>query len=208
MMPPGHIAVTWGVASLLQKNDPGLARLDYRLLGLCALAPDLIDKPLAILVFTGAYTSQLIAHSLILNMMLLVLALLWWRRALPYVLAFSSHLVADRMWHHTESFWWPLFGWNNFWEYKFMNSAGAMVSVYWDIVTRYPQVWVVEAIAVGFFIWFVIAHKLYLWPMLKTLILTGRLDSRRKPEASAPGYLQDGQAGTRQAAASPPFDTG
>jgi hypothetical protein len=194
MMPPGHVAVTWGVASLLQRNNPGLARLDYRLLGLCALAPDLIDKPLAILVFTGAHTSQLITHSLLFNVVLLALALLWWRRALPYVLAFSSHLVADRMWHHTESFWWPLFGWNNFWEYKVMNTAGAMLSVYWDIVTRYPQVWAVEAIAIGFFVWFAAANKLYLWPVLAKFILTGRLESSREAMERAAGYLQDGQA--------------
>jgi len=175
MMPPGHVATTWGVAAVLQQNNPHLARLDYRLLAICALLPDLIDKPLAILVFTEAHTSQLMTHSLLFNGALLLVTLLWWRPALPYVLAFNAHLVLDRMWHHTESFWWPIFGWNTFWEYKFMNTPEAMVTVYWDIVTHYPQVWVVEIIAVSLLLWFVFHNRLYYWPMLKIFLLTGHL---------------------------------
>ncbi len=175
MMPPGHVATTWGVATLLQQNDPRLTRLDYRLLAVSALLPDFIDKPLAILIFTEAHTSQLITHSFLFNAVLLVIALLWWRKSLPYMLAFNAHVVADRMWNHTETFWWPMFGWNTFWEFKFMNTPEAMVEVYWDIVTRYPQVWVVELIAGFVLIWFVYRHGLYRWPALKHFILTGRV---------------------------------
>ncbi len=63
MMPPGHVATIWGVATLLKENNPKLANLDYRLLAICALLPDFIDKSLAILVFTEAHTSQRIVDS-------------------------------------------------------------------------------------------------------------------------------------------------
>lgn len=179
MMPPGHVVTTWGVAAILQQNNPRLARLDYRLLAACALLPDFIDKPLAILVFTEAHTSQLMAHSLLFNIVLLLGALLWWRPALPYVLAFNAHLVLDRMWNHTESFWWPIFGWNTFWQFKFMNTPEAMASVYWDILTRYPQVWVVELIAVIVLVWFLYRHQLYYWPVLRFFIFTGQLTQGR-----------------------------
>ena len=96
-MPLGHVAATWGVAVGLQQNYPRLARLDFRLLALSALAADLIDKPLALSLFTEAQTSQLMAHSLLLNLALLLLSLLFRPRALPYVLAFTFHLAADRM---------------------------------------------------------------------------------------------------------------
>lgn len=56
------------------------------------------------------------------NVIVIVLALLVWRQALPYALAFTGHLWLDRMWRHTESFWWPFFGWNRFWEYKFIST--------------------------------------------------------------------------------------
>ncbi len=177
MMPPGHVAVTWGITELLQHTRPRLFRLDYRLLGLCALLPDLLDKPLALLVFTRADTSQLIAHSLLFNVMLLLAALLWLRAALPYVLAVNGHLLADRMWNHTETFWWPLFGWRVFWQYKPMNSAEEMAAVYWDIITRYPQVWVVELVALGYLLWLAARQRWFVWAALKTFLLAGRIQS-------------------------------
>jgi hypothetical protein len=191
MMPPGHVAITWGVARVIQQNNPKLAYLDYRLLGLCALAPDIIDKPLAVLVFTEAHTSQLVAHSLLLSVVIMVAALLWQQRAIPYVLAFSAHLIADRMWNHTESFWWPLFGWNVFWEFKPMNTPQAMVAVYWDIVTRYPQVWVVEILALVVLLWFVVTNRLYLRPNLIAFLRTGRVavsGTSGEPQNSAPPH--------------------
>ena len=175
MMPPGHVAVTWSVAGVIQSNNPKFSHLDFRLLAVCALLPDFIDKPLAILVFTQAETSQLIAHSLLFNTVLLLGALLYWRRTLPYVLAFNAHLVLDRMWNHTESFWWPLFGWSVFWQFKPMNTPETMFNVYIDIITRYPQVWVIELIALVILARFIIRHRLYRWPSLKHFVYSGRV---------------------------------
>lgn len=177
MMPPGHVATTWAVALALQKNNPDLARLDYRLLAVAAMLPDVIDKPLAVSVFTEAQTSQLVAHSVFVHALLLVGALLFYRKSLPYVLACSGHLILDRMWRHSETFWWPLFGWTVFWKFKSMNTPGSMVSVYLDIITRYPRVWVIEIISIMIIIWFTIRHRLYRWSMFKTFISSGTLCS-------------------------------
>jgi hypothetical protein len=176
MMPPGHIAATWGVAALLQQNHPRLARLDYRLLAVAAMLPDFIDKPLSLLVFTDSQSTQNIAHSFLLHSLLLTLTLLWWRRALPYVLAFNAHLLADHMWYHPETFWWPLFGWTVFWGYKPMNTPEDMLNVYLDIIISFPHVWVIEVIAVLVLGWFAHHYRLYHWPMLKAFILTGRIN--------------------------------
>jgi len=179
MMPPGHVAATWGIAAVLQQNHPRLARLDFRLLALTALVADLIDKPLALSVYTEAQTSQLIAHSLLPNLALLLLSLLFWRRALPYVLAFIFHLSADRMWNHPESFWWPLYGWDVFWIYKPMSTPGAMVNVYLDMIYRYPQVWVTELIALLILGWVAYRSHLYRWPRLRRFFLSGHLTFHR-----------------------------
>ena len=176
MMPPGHLAVTWGLGRLFQKNDPDLAKLDYRLLALNSMGPDIIDKPLALFVFTKAETSQLVAHSLLFNAILLSLILLFRPKALPYVLAFVFHLVADRMWRHTESFWWPLFGWTKFWDFKPMNTPESMLKIYIDIITRYPQVYIIEIIAIIYLLWFGYRHRLYGWPSLKQFFLTGHIN--------------------------------
>lgn len=176
MMPPGHIATTWAVALALQKNKPKLARLDYRLLAVASMLPDFIDKPLAVSVFTEAETSQLVAHSIFVHAIILVGALLFSRKSLPYVLAFSGHLILDRMWHHTETFWWPLFGWNVFWKFKSMNTPESMLSVYIDIITRYPRVWIIEIIAIVTIMWITIRHQLYRWQVFRTFLSTGSLN--------------------------------
>lgn len=175
MMPPGHIATTWCVTVLCQQNNPRLAGLDYRLLALSALGADIVDKPLALFIFTEAETSQLIAHSLFFNLGLLILTLLLWRKALPYILAFSAHLIFDRVWHHTESFWWPLFGWDVFWVFRPMNTPESMLAVYLEIITRYPQVWVIELLALAFLVWFGYRCRLYHWSALKQFVLSGRV---------------------------------
>jgi hypothetical protein len=175
MMPPGHLAATWGVAVLLQRNNPRLARLDYRLLAVSAMLPDFIDKPLAIFIFTDSHSSQNIAHSFLLHVLVLTLTLLWWRQALPYTLAFNAHLLADHMWNHTETFWWPLFGWTVFWGYRPMNTPEDMLNVYLDIIIRYPHVWVIEVMAMAVLVWFVRRYQLYRWPMLKQFMCTGQL---------------------------------
>jgi hypothetical protein len=172
-MPPGHVAATWAVASLLQKNHIRLAQLDYRLLALSALGPDLLDKPLAIFLFTESHSSQNVGHSLTFHVVLLFLALLWWRKALPYILAVNGHLVADRMWYHTETFWWPVYGWDVFWHYKPMNTPGEMLNVYLDIITRYPQVWVIEIIAIGWLLQLLFNKRLYRRPVFKSFLRSG-----------------------------------
>ena len=170
MMPPGHVAVTLGVATLHPTY-----KLDYRLLVVAALLPDLIDKPLALFVFTASDSAQNISHALLPNLVIFLAALLWRPGWLPYVLAFNAHLLLDRMWHHTETFWWPIFGWTTFWAFKPMNTPETMLAVYLDILTRYPQVWVIEFLALVYLTWFVIRHKLYSLAVMKKLIFSGQL---------------------------------
>ncbi len=170
MMPPGHVALTWAAADLWPEN-----KLDYRLLAFCALLPDIIDKPLALLIFTQSHSSQNIAHALLPNLALFTVALVFLPKWLPYILAINVHLIADRMWNHTETFWWPLFGWNVFWQFKDMNTPEAMANVYLDMVQRYPQVWVIELLALFFLTWFGVKHRLYLWSTMKRFLLTGRV---------------------------------
>lgn len=169
MMPPGHIAVTWGVARLCSTPRP----LDYRLLALAALWPDVIDKPLAIWVFPYSNSTQNIGHSLLVHVALLLGGLLFTPKVLPYILAFNGHLIADRMWLHTETFWWPLYGWQVFWAYKFMNSPAAMLQVYLDIITNYPHIWLIELIALGGLVTLAYQQRWYKYQPLKQFLQTG-----------------------------------
>jgi len=170
MMPPGHIAVGLLSRHLWDEQSP----LDLRLLAGSALLPDIIDKPLAILVFTDSHSTQNIAHALLPHLLLLTIALLWIPRIVPYVLAFNTHLLADHMWYHTETFWYPLYGWDTFWQYKFMNTPQAMLKVYFDIL-RYPEVWLIESFALAYLAYFAWQYRLYRWKNLRHLLATGHL---------------------------------
>lgn len=169
MMPPGHVAVTWAVARLWPAK-----KLDYRLLAVGALLPDALDKPLAMWVFSEAKSSQLVGHALLPNLLLLGITALFWRRGWPYALACAGHLLVDRMWHHERTFWWPLFGWGNFREYKPMHSPETMLAVYADII-RLPQVWLPEVLAGVFFLWLARRHRWYRWANLRHFLKTGQL---------------------------------
>jgi hypothetical protein len=170
MMPPGHIAVTWAVAEVMAHK-----RLDYRWLAVCALLPDAIDKPLALTAFRDSHSSQNISHALLPHLLLFMVAWLLWPRALPYILAVHGHLLADRQWRKTETFWWPLFGWRRFEQYRFMNTPRAMVNVYGDILRDHPWVRLVELLALLYLAWFAARQRLYRWQTLVSFLKTGRL---------------------------------
>ena len=94
------VALVWIVF-----RDP---RLDYRLVVVGALLPDVVDG-----VFGGAR----VLHSVVASVALLVSVMLATigrrplrRRLLALPIGTFAHLVLDGAWTRTEVFWWPFFG--------------------------------------------------------------------------------------------------
>jgi hypothetical protein len=93
-------------------RDP---KVDFRLLALGAVLPDLIDLLLG--VFIGGPTTQRIGHSLAMPSLAAVCLLLTTRRGrqrrtlMTVVVAWLFHLVLDGVWLREEVFLWPFFGW-------------------------------------------------------------------------------------------------
>ncbi len=88
-------------------RDPAL---DYRLLVVGVLLPDLVDAP-----FGGAR----VAHTLVASVAVLVVVMLATRghrdarrRLLALPIGMFLHLLVDGMWARTATFWWPAFGWD------------------------------------------------------------------------------------------------
>ena len=86
-------------------RDPAI---DYRLVVVGALLPDLIDAP-----FGGAR----VMHTVVASVVLLVGVMLATRhrrqarrRLLAVPIGTFLHLVLDGMWTRTETFWWPFLG--------------------------------------------------------------------------------------------------
>jgi hypothetical protein len=84
--------------------------LDFRLIALGALLPEILDAP---------FGSQSYAHTLLAAVLVLVLAMaltagrghrLRRRRALSLAIGWFCGLVLGASWTHKELFWWPAFG--------------------------------------------------------------------------------------------------
>lgn len=82
--------------------------IDYRLVMVGAVLPDLVDAP-----FGGAR----ILHTLLFSVALLLIVMaatrgrrVLRRRLLALPIGTFLHLVLDGMWTRTEAFWWPGFG--------------------------------------------------------------------------------------------------
>ncbi len=91
-------------------------RFDLRLLFIGSLLPDIIDKPLGLLLFPTFYgTGRLLAHSL-LFVLVLAFAGVWRYRSSRstalLTLSYGSgmHLLLDAMWRSPSILFWPLAG--------------------------------------------------------------------------------------------------
>lgn len=122
-------------------RDP---KVDFRLLALGAVLPDLID--LALGVFIGGPTTQRIGHSLAVPSLVAVFLLLTTRRGrqrrtlMTVVVAWLFHLVLDGVWLREEVFLWPFFGWEQ---------AAPPAGSIWQRATE-PWRWVKEALGLAY----------------------------------------------------------
>jgi hypothetical protein len=158
MLPSAHVELTWAAANAIaRRSSPSpWDDVDYRLLALAAILPDLIDKPLAIFAFPDSRAALLFGHTLLAQ------AIAWGlagargqvTRRLPYLLAFSGHLVADRMWGFSQTLVWPLKG-LRFHQWKDVGSPQAFVRAYVDIVLRERKLLLFEAAGLALLGWFV-----------------------------------------------------
>ena len=91
-------------------------RVDLRLLLVGSLLPDIIDKPVGLLLFPDLFgTGRLFCHTLLFCLLLAIMGA--WRYRLRrttglLVLSYGSamHLVLDGMWRSPETLLWPAMG--------------------------------------------------------------------------------------------------
>jgi hypothetical protein len=176
MLPSSHVAYTLAAFDLLKKRFPTLRNVDYRLVALAAIGPDLIDKPLAAVYFYRRYKSAvLFAHTLLAHLAVLIFAIWkkpgWW----PYLLAFNGHAILDRLWLFYDTWYWPLRGWR----FHVWGKAGSEQEeiglAYWYAFTRRPELWGWELGGLIAGLWFVLRHRLYRLDRAWNLLRTGRL---------------------------------
>jgi hypothetical protein len=176
MLPQSHVAYTWLALSLAQEYLSAGEDADYRLVALAATAPDLIDKPLAVVYFYDRFRSAvLFAHTLIANAIAIVLTVFIapWRWV--YTAAFLGHAVIDRLWNFPATFYWPTRGWRFHVWGKRGSEQEKIGWAYWVAFTRRPELWGWELgglLALLFFAW---RHRLYQRQHLVRFLLTGKV---------------------------------
>lgn len=177
MLPTAHIEFTWAALNAMQRSAGLFEDADYRLMALCAVLPDAIDKPLATFVMTDSEAALLFGHTALLHggVWLAAAATGQLPRALPYLLAFSGHLLADRMWSFSQTLLWPLRG-RKFHHWKHVGSPSAILEAYLKVIRDVPILMIFEVIGAGLLTWFVIDRKLWQTERLIELVRSGRVD--------------------------------
>jgi hypothetical protein len=176
MLPSAHIEFTWGVLNLLQRRTGRAREVDYRLAALAASLPDLIDKPLAVFVFPNSKAALLFSHTLLLHLLVWGVTLWRGRRWLPYALAFSGHLILDRLWDFPKNLWYPLLGWE-FHQWRDVGSPKAALRAYTELLDDHPEIIAYEVIGLGILGWFVCDRQLFRWGNLLRFLRTGKTEA-------------------------------
>ncbi|MCK5661367.1 MAG: metal-dependent hydrolase [Methanosarcinales archaeon] len=114
----GHLGVTLAIAFILKQKIPSIrGHLDYRIIALGALLPDLIDKLFGRLLFPVSIANgRIIGHTLMFVIILLIGGYILFKRygdsrVVQVAGASFMHLVEDRMWNDPQIFFWPAMGW-------------------------------------------------------------------------------------------------
>ena len=92
-------------------------RMDYRLILVGSLLPDIIDKPVGGLLFRDFFSSgRIFCHTLLFLVILSLAAVYFYNRhGTTWLLALSFgtfiHLILDQMWLMPQTLLWPIYGW-------------------------------------------------------------------------------------------------
>jgi hypothetical protein len=214
MLPTGHIEYTWAALHLLQRKAGLFREADYRWMALAALAPDLLDKPLALTLYRDTNAALFWGHNLWLHAAVWIGALIWVRRRLPsaagarapgtsglglgamlpYLLAFSGHLIADRMWGFQESLFYPL-GAGRWHPWVHVGEPAAMLGAYLEIVRTTPVLVFFEVSGLALLGWFVWDCRLWQRARLVRFLRSGRVEPVQDVPASMPLRPADSRAG-------------
>ncbi len=178
----GHLGLTWAlVGSPFRRLFP--VGIDYRLLLVGALLPDLIDKPLSL---AFGIAGRNIAHTLLFaSSLTLLFFLVRWRPGpsghrlvlvgvfVPLAIGSWTHLLLDRMWELPEILLWPFLGLtfplDPFDLFSFLEGYRDPYVLIGDVL---------GAAALGYFAW---RHRLFQWSNLLRFVREGRLEEGKTP---------------------------
>ncbi len=115
----GHLGITTGVVKTYEKiSNKDKNSIDYRIVLIGSILPDLIDKPMGACFFRSTFhNSRIFAHTFLLSFSILALGsyfLYRYRKNNILLLGVSTsiHLILDSMWLYAGILFWPYYGLN------------------------------------------------------------------------------------------------
>jgi hypothetical protein len=150
-------------------------RVDYRLVLLGSLLPDIIDKPLDGVLLAGVYGSgRIFGHTLVFSLILVLWGIFRYTRsgkagALSLSFGTLMHLLTDEMWEVPRTLFWPLLGWS-----FEKGDVGHWVSGWLHNLLTNPEVYIPEilgAIVIAELVWRLLRKK-----KLSSFLCTGSID--------------------------------
>ena len=153
---------------LLGKIGDRTGAVDYRLVIIGSLLPDIVDKPLWF--FGGVFASgRDFSHTFLFNLVLLFGGIALVRRGKSGLLVVSlvsfMHLILDEIWKSPATLWWPLLG-----PFPEVETSTWLPNI-WQALISDPGVYIPEA--VGFIIIIVFAGKAIAGKGVTRFIRTG-----------------------------------
>lgn len=170
----GHIGITLLMIFLIFTFLK--EKIDYRLLVIGAILPDLIDKPIGHYLFYETFQNgRIFGHTVLFIILLVVLAACLERKyrfTSGSVLALGAiaHLVEDRIWTAPGNVLWPLLGW----EFPKLDMANYSEYI-WHVLFNEPSAYVPEIVGLAIIAGFVWRFEFYRIERLKIFAMTGGL---------------------------------
>lgn len=136
MFPLGHVGLVIGVivAGLLVARRPDvLGKVDFRIVAVLAMLPDIIDKPLGHFILGETLNNgRIYAHTLVFLVLVAIVCIIIFRKRFwVYTVPVLGHQALDIMWDNPKAMLWPMFGfgfeelemdvWSHWWEELFHN---------------------------------------------------------------------------------------
>lgn len=170
----GHVGFTIAIFYTFQRIRFQRFYIDYRLVILGSLLPDIIDKPIGYILFQKYYENGWIyGHTLLFSLMLLISGYLIETKYLVLGLSTFLHLVEDGVvTHMPRTFLWPLLGWS-------FSRNGDFASRWFEYtISSLFTDWYVqstEIVGMTVILYLILRYKLYLKCNLITFIKNGNL---------------------------------
>ena len=132
------------------------SRADLACLALGSILPDIIDKPLGLIVFGTPSMGRTVAHTFLFLLIITLLAIRFHDLRIASISGgIATHLVLDFMWMSPVTLFWPLLG--NFPIPTGLGTFGYFQHLLFEL--RDPAVLVPELLGLSYLIYFAFEHR-------------------------------------------------